>query len=231
MARDYTAYLTWIKNEFLPLSLATPDDTLKQILNNSIRYWNTNSAYKLSTMVYYAQGTKRVQLNAQFKTVVDIYPGKSTTWIWNDHPISGLLGFALLDNLTGDLIMMSEAFKNYRVYIGADFQWIFEKSDDPTVGGSLYCINIPAGTQVIYVVGTKRITEDEPIVIEQVKDWIYRYSKALVKQVEGNTLRKAGIVGIANDGQELVSEGKEEVKDLQERLSKDSRWVIMARRF
>jgi len=71
MARDYTKYLTWLRQEFKPLTLATPDDTLKQIVENAIRYWNTNSAYKLGTMVNYAPLTKRVQLNAQFKTVVD----------------------------------------------------------------------------------------------------------------------------------------------------------------
>lgn len=230
MARDYTAYLTWIEQEFLPLTLATPEETLIQIYENAIRYWNTNSAYKVTTMIDYPSGTKRVQMNTQFKTVVDIYPAKTTTWIWNDHPLWTLLGITVLDNVTGDLIMLSEAFRNYRCYIGTDFQWIFEKSDDPTIGGYLYCINIPSSTQSLYVVGTKRITEDEDVKVEQVKDWLYRYSKTLVKQVEGNTLRKSSIISIQNDGQQLVDEGREEMKDLQERLSKDSRWVLLARR-
>lgn len=230
MARDYTKYLTWLRNEFKPLTLATPEDTLKQIVENSIRYWNTNSAYKIGAEVPYVTGQKRAQLTAQFKTVVDIYPDKTTTWIWNDHPLWTLMGITVLDNVTGDLVMMSEAFRNYRVYVGTDFQWVFDKSDDPTVGGYLYCVNVPSGTANLFVMGTKRILEDEDVKIEQVLDWLYRYSKAQLKQIEGNTLRKAGIVGVANDGQQLVEEGKEELKALQEELSRNSRWVLLAKK-
>jgi len=230
MARDYTKYLTWLRNEFRPLTLATPEDTLKQIVENSIRFWNTNSGYKLGTMVPYATGTKRVQLNAQFKTVVDIYPDKTTTWIWNDHPLWTLMGITVLDNVTGDLIMMSEAFRNYRVYVGTDFQWVFDKSDDPTIGGYLYCVNVPSGTQNLFVMGTKRILEDEDVKPEQILDWLYRYSKAQLKQIEGNTLRKAGIVNVANDGQEMVNEGKQEMDNLQQELYKNSRWVLLAKK-
>ncbi len=230
MARSYTKYLTWLQQEFLPLTLATPETTLKQIVENAIRHFNWHSAYRVSTMVDYAAGTKRVQLNTQFKTVVDVYPSKTTTWIWNDHPLWTLMGVTVLDNVTGDLIMLSEAFRNYRVYVGTDFQWYWEKSDDPTIGGYLYAVNVPNGTDKLYVVGTKRITEDEDVKIEPVLDWLYKYSKALVKQVEGNTLRKSSIIGIANDGQALVDEGKEEMKDLQEKLAEESRWLVFIKK-
>jgi hypothetical protein len=228
--REYTKYITWLRQEFLPLTVTTPDVTIKQIVENSIRFWNTHSAYRVTTMVDYSPGTKRVQLNNQFKAVADVYPSKTTTWIWNDHPLWTLMGITVLDNITGDLILLSEAFRNYRVYVGTDFQWIWEKSDDPTIGGYLYCINVPVATQKLYVAGTKRITENEDVKIEPVLDWIYRYSKALLKQVEGNTLRKSSIIGIANDGQQLVDEGKEEMGGLQERLAEDSRWIVFARK-
>jgi hypothetical protein len=140
------------------------------------------------------------------------------------------MGISVMDNVTGDLIMMSEAFRNYRVYVGVDFQWQFDKSDVPGVGGYLYCINVPSGTQKLFVMGTKRILEEEDVKVEQVLDWLYRYSKAQLKQIEGNTLRKSAIINVANDGQALVDEGKEEMKDLQDRLSKDSRWVLLAKR-
>lgn len=84
--RNYDKFLTWIRQEFLPLTLATPETTLKQIYENAIRFWNTHSAYRVETMVSYPPGTKRVQLNAQFKAVAEVYPSKTTTWIWNDHP-------------------------------------------------------------------------------------------------------------------------------------------------
>jgi len=231
LTRPFVKYLTWIQNEFKPLTLVTPEETLEQLFENAVRYWNTHSGYKVSSMVQYAPGTKRVQLSPEFKTAVNVFPNKTTTWIWNDHPLWTLLGITVLDNVTTDLIMMSEAFRNYRIYVGTDFRWVYEKSDDPTVGGYLYCINVPTGVTGLYVLGTKRITKNENIKNEYILNWLLYYWKALVKQTEGNTLRKSGIIDIKNDGQQLVDEGKEEMKELQESLARDSRWVVLAKRY
>jgi len=227
-----TAIKEWITTEFLPLTLATPDDTIYQVIQNAIRYFNTHSAYKISAMYTYASGTKRVQLSTSFKTVTKVYPNKTTSWIYDDHPLWSLLGITILDNVTSDMIMMSEAFKNYRNFVGADFRWTFHKSEDPDVeGGYLYAINIPTGTTSFLVEGTQRITvDDTDITSEYILDWVLSYSKALVRIIEGNTLRKGDIIGIKNDGQELVNEGKEEKKELEERLAIDGRWVAMIRR-
>jgi len=225
------AITEWVKNEFKPLKLATPDATIMQMIDNAVRYWNTHSAYKISTMVDYAPGTDRVQLPAEFKSVAAVYPNKTTTWIWNDYPLWTLTGITVLDSVTTDLIMMSEAFRNYRVYVGTDFRWVFERSTDATEGGYLYCINVPNGVSGLYVVGTKRILDGEELKDDYIQDWILRYTKALVKQVEGNTLRKSDIINVKNDGQNLYDEGKEEMKDLQSSLAKDSRWVAFIKRY
>jgi len=230
MARDYTKYLTWLKNEFKPLILITPDIVLEQQVENAIRYWNTHSAYKIGDVYNYAPGTKRVQLNSNFKMVVDVIPTKATTWIWNDHPLWTLTGITVLDNVTTDLIMMSEAFRNYRIYVGTNFRWTFQKSDDPTVGGYLYCINVPSNVESIFVTGTKRVIADEDIKVDYILDWIYYYSKALVKQIEGNTLRKTAVIDMPIDGQALVDEGREEQKDLREKLFRDGMWILPIRR-
>lgn len=228
--RDTVWFLQWIETEFLPLTLATPETTLNQCLENAIRYWNTHSAYRISTMFDY-DGSKRIQLNTQFKSVVEVLPCVKSTWIWNEHPMWTLLGVTVIDNVTSDLILMSEAYKNYRTYLGADMRWQFEKSENPdTEGGYLYVQNVPYGVSALAVIGTKRIVSNEYATQEYIKEWILSYSKALVKQCEGNILRKSGIVGIKNDGQELVNEGKEEMKDLQERLTKDGRWTAFLKR-
>jgi len=229
MTRD--EIITWVGTEFLPRTLATPDAVIGQNVDNAIRYYNTHSAYKLSGVYSYVQGTKRVQISEAFKTIVDVLPTSSTTWIWNDHPLWTLLGITVLDNVTTDLIMMSEAFRNYRKYVGSDFRWTFEKSDDPTVGGYLYAINIPSVNDALYVVGTKRILPGEDIIVEVILNWILYYVKALVKQVEGHTLRAAGIVDLKTDGQELVTEGKDEQKHLQEQIMKESFWVTALKRY
>lgn len=228
--RDYNKYLTWLETEFAPRTLITPEVTQKQQIENAIRYWNTHSAYKITVMADYPSGTKRVQLNNQIKTVVQVLPCKTATSFLYDHPLWTLLGITVIDNVTSDLIMMTEDFKNLRYYIGKDLRWQFEKSDDHEVGGYLYVINVPPSNEKLAVVGTKRITKNEDIKIEVVANWVLYYAKSLIKQIEGNTLRAADIIDIKNDGQMLVTEGKEEQKDLQEQLQREAVWVAFARR-
>lgn len=221
----------WIKNEFGALrgGLATPDDVIMQCIDNAIRYYNSHSGFK-TTRIYSVNGKKAIQVDPDVKLVVKVIPDRTTTWIYEDLPLWTLLGTAILDNVTSDLILMGEAFRTYKKYLGADFSWIFVKSDDPQVGGWLYIQNLPHGASKVCVIGTKRILPNEDIKHEWVLDWILRYSKALVKMVEGNTLRKADLIDAKNDGQQLYDEGKEEVKDLQQQLVEEGRWVALAKR-
>jgi len=226
-----SSVLDWVKIEFLPLQFATPDETVYQLVENAIRYWNTHNGYKISTVVEAPTGTIRVQLDPGFKGVAQVYPTLNTEWILNDHPMWSLLGITILDNVTTDLIIMSEAFKIYRQYVGTNFHWHFERSLDQAVGGYLYLRNMPSKNDSLYVVGTKRITSLEDIKDDFILDWILYYVKALLKQVEGNTLRKSDIINIKNDGQALYDEGRDEQEKLKEKLSMEARWVALAKRF
>jgi len=225
--------VAWIKQEFSPLQLIIAQDSdavIEQQIENAIRYWNTHSAYKISQVYDYSPGTKRVQLDAEFKSVVDVIPTKATGYIWSSHPLWTLVGITVLDNVTTDLIMMSEAFRSYRIYVGTNFRFAYKRADDPTEGGYLYCVNVPNNTSSLLAIGTKRITANENIKSQYIIDWILYYAKALVKQIEGNVLRKTMIIDTPLDGQSLVDEGREEVKDLQESLQRDSRWIIFVKR-
>jgi hypothetical protein len=204
---------------------------MEQQIDNDVRYWNTHSAYKISQMVTFSSGQTRVQLSEQFKSVVQIYPNKNSNWIWNEYPTWSLAGIAVLDNIRTDLIMATEAFKTFNIYVGANFRWYFEENhDDPTEGGYLYCRNVPTGTTALYVLGTKRIIPTDDIDSQHINDWILYYTKALVKQIEGNTLRKTVVAGLNLDGQAMMSEGKQEVQELQKQLTQNSRWVTFFRR-
>jgi len=227
---------SWVKTEFKPVMLATPDETILQVVDNAIRYWNTHSAFKIIEMVEnVSPGVPRVALNSNFKNVVRVYPSTTPDWILQNHPLWTLLGITIIDNLTADLVMMSEAFRNYRYYIGTDFKFYFDRNDNPDAtngnGGYLYVTNLPQNTTAVAVVGTKRILPDEDITSEYLLDWILKYVKAQVKMIEGNTLRKSGAINIKNDGQELMNEGKDEVKTLQKQLMDEGRWVSFTRKF
>ena len=228
--RTMTKYLDWIATEFSPLTLATPDATIEQQVENAIRYWNHHSAYKISAMVDYVQGQTRAQLPAAFKNVAIAYPNRKTTWLWNDHPLWTMTSVNVLDSVTTDLIMMSEAFRSYRKYVGTDFRQTFVRSGSMTEGGYLYCTNVPGGTTSLFVVGTRQVIPAEDVTDTVILDWLLSYTKCLVQQIEGNTLRKSSIIGLANDGNELVREGKDEMTNLQKELERNSRWVAFIKR-
>ena len=224
--------INWVLTEFKPVELATPVDTIIQCVDNAVRYWNTHSSYKITRMYEATPSQKRVQLDPVFKSVVRVYPATAPDWILQNHPMWTLLGITLIDNLTSDLVAMSEAFKNYRYYIGTDFHFTFERNEDPEVGGYLYMDNLPYNTTRIAVVGTARVAiDDEDITNEYILNWLLAYIKALVKQIEGNTLRKADAINVHNDGQQLLDEGKEEAKTLQDKLTVEGRWIGFVRKF
>lgn len=229
--RTLTSYLSWIKQEFDPITLATTDDAIKQFVENAVRYWNTHSFYKIAAMVSYTAGQTRVQLPAGFATVAAVYPNSKSEFVWNDSPLWTLTSVQVLDSMTSDLILQSEAFRSYRIYTGTNFRYTFEPNlNSQTEGGYLYAVNVPNGTSSLYVLGTKAILPTEDITDEDINQWILHYTKALVKMCEGNALRKSGLVDLKNDGQELYNEGKDEKKELEEELAVNARWIIFAKR-
>jgi hypothetical protein len=172
-----------------------------------------------------------MQLSEEFKDVVAVYPNVNANWIWNEFPTWSLAGVAVLDNVRTDLILATEAFKTFNIYVGANFRYTFDTNhDDPSTGGFLYVRNVPSGTGGFFVVGTKRIIPADDIDSQHINDWILYYTKALVKMAEGHAIRATKIVLPGVDGQELMNEGKEEMKKLQEDLSRDARWCVMIRR-
>lgn len=225
-------YITWIKQEFQPRTLAIPDESIGQMVDNAVRYWNTHSAYKISQMVTYGTGQVRAQLSPAFKSVAVVHPNKNANFIWNEFPTWSLAGISVLDNIRTDLVLATEAFRTFNIYAGANFRWWMEENhDDPTQGGWLYCKNVPSGTSALYVIGTKRILPTDEIDSQHINDWLLYYTKALVKQAEGHALRAAGLVLPGDvDGQQLYTEGVTEAKFLQEELQKSARWVVFAKR-
>ena len=222
--------LDWVKQEFQPVFLATPDETIRQIIQNAKRYWNTHSAYPVVQM-YQVPANGVIQLTTVYKGVYDCYPATQPDWILANYPVWSLLGITVIDNLTSDLIELSEAYRNFRYYMGTDFKWRFQKSDNPAIGPMLYTSNVPVGTSAFAVLGTARIVDNTPVTSEHILNWLLYYCKALVKIAEGNTLRKVEAVGVKNDGTALITEGKEEVKALQDSLAQEGRWVAFSRRF
>jgi hypothetical protein len=222
--------VAWLAIQIAPLTSATPTETIEQVVDNAVCYWNTHSGFELITMFATPASGEYVQLNAQFKDVVEIWPANTTGWVFNNHPLWTLTGIQLLDNITGDMIMLSEAFRNYQVYIGSDMRFTFIPSTTPSEGGKLFAINVPRGSEQIAVRGTKRITATESISSEHILDWVLNYAWALFKIIEGHTLRTAQIADIKTPGESYVQEGYKEKKELEEKLAYEGRWVTFAQR-
>ena len=93
-----TEIVDWVKTEFQPLTLATPDETILQFASNALRYWNTHSAYKAVRMYDYASPAVTVTVDPDIKSVVSVYPSVLVENLFSDHPMWVLLGFITLDN-------------------------------------------------------------------------------------------------------------------------------------
>jgi len=223
----------WITDSFKPACLAVPPDVIdNQGVQLAIEYWNTHSGYKITRM--YSIGANpsgllatQVQLDPEIKTVVKCYPSAMTEELFSDHPMWVLLGFITLDRYTLDLMLLSQTFEGYRIYLGDDFRWKWMRSDDSTQGGWLYLQQVPRGAAKVAVIGTKRIVANEDIKDEFVYVWVRNYARSLVKALEGNILRHAQIIGIQNAGQAMIDEALKEQEDLRDQLRKESRWLLM----
>ena len=220
----------WLETEFKPVTLATPQPTVLQIIKTTFRYWNSHAAYRHMVAYDFTASGGAVTIDKEFKTVVQLWPNNATPHTWVNFPAWNLLGISVLDNITSDMILMTEAFRNYRQYVSANLQFHFEAGATPDDDGKLYIQNWPQGATKALVVGSRRFADDVDITNEYVLEWMLSYSKALLKMQEGNTLRKSSIINVNNDGQELVNEGKEEKAELQQRLLEEGRWVMFGRR-
>lgn len=231
----------WIIKSFKPVDLTVEADTIDQQIDLAIDTWNTKSGYKIVRMfpqtgmipnnaVAGGAVEAQLQLSAEIKSVVKVFPSVMAEELFSNHPMWVLLGFITLDRYTSDLMLLSQTFEGYKIYLGNDFRWKFIRSDDSTKGGWLYLQQVPRGTAKVAVIGTKRILAEEDIVDEFILTWIKKFSRSLVKALEGNVLRHGQIIGIQNAGQEMVTESLTEQKDLLEELRKESRWMLMAQR-
>ena len=168
----------WLKQEMQPIDLATPDPVVTQQIESALRYFNNNSAFRIVRMypISYSlvpqlsgptptltppnqmssQGQKRLVVSPEFKMVAEVFPATGNAFIFNSHPLWSLLGTTIIDNITSDLIILGESYRNYRYYIGNDFRFHFEQNENPELGGSLYLSNTPYGAARVCVVGSKR---------------------------------------------------------------------------
>jgi len=172
-----------------------------------------------------------IPVTPEFKLITQVYPAVTPQLLWQDNTLWKLFGTTILDNVTSDLIMMTQAFQNYQLYVGTDFRWTFEMAEDPSQYGRLYWTNNPITNSLFCLVGAKRIMPNEDIKSDHILYWLLYYAKALLKMCEGNMLRKADIINVKNDGQTLYDEGKEEKEALEKQLAEEGRWLALAQRF
>ena len=178
------------------------------------------------------QATRSIEIDTNMKNVAEVYPNDMKDDYFANHPMYVLLGYVTLDRFTQDFILVANTYEAYRRFLNAEFKWDFVRSTEgPKTKGRLYFQNIAGGVTKMAVVGMKRIEEGEDVKDQFILDWILSYSQALVKMTEGIVLRKAGMIGITNDGSDFVTEGQTEAGELKERLRQEGRWSILAGRY
>lgn len=222
----------FIKTSILPVKLVTPDQVIDQCIQSAFRYFNNHSAVKIVQMV---PATSPSKVSKYIKSVAQVYPDvRSSTLNMQDFPLYTLLGIQVIDGLTSDLILLSETYKTYMTYMAKDFDWTFlpvDDANDTNGGGSLFVQNVPNGCSRLCVIGSQRVFPDDDITNQYILDWLINYSRALVMVTEGGTLRKGDIIGVKNDGSDIISDAKEEIKSLRDDLKANGRWLGFLRRF
>ena len=187
--------LKWLGREYAPIPLATPNLTIFQLIENSIRYWNTHSAQSILRM-YEVGSSVRIHLESDIKDVAAVYPASSYNFIFASHPLWSLLGMTILDNVTSDLIIMGESYRNYRYYIGQDFKYEFVPPVDTASGGDLYLANLPIQTTRVAVLGIKRI-------VSNLTAAVLTGDRASFTKAAGDTL-KVTVNGVAYDSIDMA---------------------------
>lgn len=305
--------IEWIIVEYQPLEFSVPNETVEQIIKNAIRYFNNNSAVRVTEMVDVL--SPKTMVPKTIKAVSQVVPARnSMVNAAYNLPMWTLLGVQVINALNTDLIMLSETYKNMSIYMGKDFQWQFIPSDNPgdfevtddltgsgtlwtptlahgnilpgTVivtgltevftddgngvmvsnlsagtsgsisyttgamvlnwvdpetsaiadytytngGGYIYTNNLPTDSNLLAVVGAKRVFIDEDITEPFTLDWLLRYSKALVMVAEGNVLRKGSMINVVNDGGDMITDAKANILELQEELRMNGRWLAFGGR-
>jgi len=226
--------LAWIKTQFEPVTLATTDANILQQIANAKRYFNGHSAFpRVETIAY--TGGKGVEVDEHFKSIVQVYPGQSTTWLLNNHPLWSLLGIPIIDHVSSDMITISSGFKNYQTFVGTDFRFQYLAPSATMTGaeakGRLYLSSPPVGVTSLTVIGSHRICGSEEIESQWIYDWILRYTYALVIGIEGQTLAKAAVADVKGlNGDQMIQQGLKAQNDLETELAEQGMWILMIQR-
>jgi len=234
MGLNFQQILTWIKTDYGPLIYSQPDATLLQNIQQVVYYFNTHSGHRFTQMYPVTSAgpgsSLVVTLDPHFKTVTECLPSSQSLELALADPTWTLLGIQVMNYLSADLIAINEGYKNYLAYLGNDFRWTYEPSQDPSVGGTLFVQQLPAPATRLFVVGTMRINPADTITSEHILDWVLRASIAYCKMKEGNILRKAMSINVRTDGQELLNENQEVWEACKKELALNARWVALAQK-
>ena len=220
----------WIKIQFKPLILSIPDDVIDQKIKDAIRYWNTHSAFKIIVMADMPAPNSSVSMPTSVKTVSEVIPNALESVVLDQFPFWSFFGNVNSGTFVQDYTELFEGYKSYKKYYSSEMAWTWVRStDSEDVGGKLYVTRYPAGATKLACMCLKRITLNEDVKDEHILDWLLNYTLALIKIIEGNVLRKGQLIGIKDDGNNLLSEGAKEKEQLEETLRKEGRWFIMAK--
>lgn len=226
--------LDWIKTDYAPLQYSQPDGTLIQNINQVIYYFNTHSGVRTLNMYPVTSSGPSSQtvitLDPHIKLVSEVLPSSQVLELALADPTWTLLGIQVMNYLSADLIAINEGYKNYLTYLGNDFRWVYEPSQDPTVGGTLFIQQIPAPATAVAVIGAQRILPGDNITEEHILDWLLRACIAYCKMKEGNVLRKADSINVKNDGQVLFDENMLEWEKLKKELKDNGRWLALSQK-
>ena len=209
-----------IRGRFAPVTMATPDGTLKDILLDAVLMFNTWRGIKRSVEVHCAPGQGYFNIPAGIKTILRLNPIlPKIAYVAGE--IGLLLGVSVIPRPDQILDWMYQwnLFKEQKRSLGLKFDW-------KVANGKVFYGNLNQGAQGVEVVGlapidvTTGVSEPGDFLIgdEDSERWILEYSHALAMENEARLLRKGRLVGAAVDATDLMGEATTKKAQLEREL-------------
>ncbi len=197
----------YVVSSFKPIVLSTARVSIEQCVEEAIRWWNRVCGYTKVEQFAYPQ-TNSFSLPERVDQVVRVIPDRVTTELFTAQTL--LLGVTILDYDILTLAMKQDHLANLRTFLASRFRWQFHKPY-LYVDGMLTAVS---SMVIVYLPHYDHTDRDVNITGRDI-DWIKRYARSLVKQREGEIRRLGQVVGSPLDGDTIMAEGKEEIKDIK----------------
>lgn len=200
------------------LSIHTPDASIEHFIEVGLSQITSKVLRKVN-MSLPCLPTQHLN-NVEVPLIIDVIPYKASpqhsglTYMRDAFSISEAMEYYNVSTETIEIPILATMFHNQvNNAFNMAFDWHYDRHT-----GTLYTTNVPSDADCLAV--TAKILYTRETLTTELENWLYEYTLAKLKVVEGRirSKYKEGSIGAPSDGDTLIAEGKEELTSLTEKL-------------